>query len=139
MIYSCAINDIFGSRGEVVNSKRIAIIYTGGTIGMMPSEQGLVPEAGYLPKRLQQEPRLQSASVPDFDLIEYSPLLDSSDMEPADWHRLAKDISHRYSDFDGFLVLHGTDTLAYTASALSFLLPGMDKPGEQINPVQLLQ
>ena len=111
-----------------MNSKRIAIIYTGGTIGMMPSEQGLVPEAGYLPKRLQQEPRLQSASVPDFELIEYSPLLDSSDMEPADWHRLAKDISDRYSDFDGFLVLHGTDTLAYTASALSFLLPGMDKP-----------
>ncbi|ASP40862.1 L-asparaginase 1 [Bacterioplanes sanyensis] len=111
-----------------MNSKRIAIIYTGGTIGMQPSEHGLVPAEGYLAQRLQQEPRLAAASVPDYELIEYSPLLDSSDMLPEHWQRIAQDVHQRYHQFDGFLVLHGTDTLAYTASALSFLLPGLDKP-----------
>ncbi|GGY48037.1 L-asparaginase 1 [Bacterioplanes sanyensis] len=111
-----------------MNTKRIAILYTGGTIGMQPSDNGLIPAAGYLTSRLQQEPRLQSGQVPAYDLVEYEPLLDSSDMEPHHWQQIAEDIAQRYSDYDGFLVLHGTDTLAYTASALSFLLPGIDKP-----------
>jgi len=110
-----------------VTRPRIAILYTGGTIGMLPGSQGLTPVAGALAERLQQEPRLQSSHVPEFELLEYDPLLDSSEMQPQHWQRMADDIQAREAEFDGFLILHGTDTMAYTASALSFLLPGIEK------------
>uniref|UniRef100_A0A914PYW9 L-asparaginase N-terminal domain-containing protein n=1 Tax=Panagrolaimus davidi TaxID=227884 RepID=A0A914PYW9_9BILA len=61
-------------------------------------------------------------------LNEYDPLLDSSDIKFDDWIKIAKDIEKHYEDFDGFVVLHGTDTLAYTASALSFLIENLSKP-----------
>uniref|UniRef100_A0A914PR58 L-asparaginase N-terminal domain-containing protein n=1 Tax=Panagrolaimus davidi TaxID=227884 RepID=A0A914PR58_9BILA len=61
-------------------------------------------------------------------LNEYDPLLDSSDIKLDDWIKIAKDIEKHYEDFDGFVVLHGTDTLAYTASALSFLIENLSKP-----------
>jgi len=110
-----------------VTRPRIAILYTGGTIGMLPGSQGLTPVAGALAERLQQEPRLQYSHVPEFELLEYDPLLDSSEMQPQHWQRMADDIQAREAEFDGFLILHGTDTMAYTASALSFLLPGIEK------------
>ena len=58
---------------------------------------------------------------------EYDPLLDSSNMSMSDWARIATDISKWYSKFDSFIVLHGTDTMAYTASALSFMLENLGK------------
>lgn len=61
-------------------------------------------------------------------LVEYEPLLDSSDMTFDDWIRIAKDIRKSYHEYDGFVVLHGTDTLAYTASALSFMMENLGKP-----------
>jgi len=73
-------------------------------------------------------PELRRPSMPEHSLIVLDPLLDSSDMDPADWLRISAVIASRYTDFDGFVVVHGTDTLAYTASALSFLLPGLGKP-----------
>jgi len=66
-------------------------------------------------------------SMPDIDLVEYDPLLDSSNIGPKDWCSLANLIGRHYFDYDGFVVIHGTDTMAYTASALSFMLEGLGK------------
>ncbi|MEJ2291406.1 MAG: type I asparaginase, partial [Deinococcales bacterium] len=71
---------------------------------------------------------LEHPGLPRFELIEFDPLLDSADMGPKDWERIARAILERYEAFDGFVLLHGTDTMAYTASALSFLLDGLAKP-----------
>ncbi|KAL3906118.1 MAG: hypothetical protein SGPRY_010669, partial [Prymnesium sp.] len=65
--------------------------------------------------------------MPDIDMIEYSPLLDSSNMGPRDWGSLAEQVGLHYYDYDGFVIIHGTDTMAYTASALSFMLEGLGK------------
>ena len=65
--------------------------------------------------------------MPELDLIEYDPLIDSSNISPKDWSRLARQIRDNYYDYDGFVILHGTDTMAYTASALSFMLEGLGK------------
>ena len=66
--------------------------------------------------------------MPRFDIHEYTPLMDSSDMTPSDWVRIARDIERNYHQYDGFVILHGTDTMAYTASALSFMLQDLSKP-----------
>ena len=63
-----------------------------------------------------------------YAIYEYDPLLDSSNMTMDDWIVIAKDIKRSYEHFDGFVILHGTDTLAYTASALSFMLEHLGKP-----------
>lgn len=72
-------------------------------------------------------------------VVEYEPLLDSSDMTYDDWIRIGKDIRKAYEQYDGFVVLHGTDTLAYTACALSFMLENLGKPviitGAQVNGI----
>ena len=65
--------------------------------------------------------------MPDLDMIEYAPLLDSSNVGPKDWCSLAEQVGHHYYDYDGFVIIHGTDTMAYTASALSFMLEGLGK------------
>lgn len=111
-----------------MTSKRIFVIYTGGTLGMQPTPRGYQPVAGWLEQQLRQLPELQAGDMPEFVLHEYAPLLDSSDMQPADWQTIAADIHAHYDDYDGFVVLHGTDTLAYTAAALQCLLPGCSKP-----------
>ena len=66
--------------------------------------------------------------MPEWELIQWTPALDSSDFTPAEWVKLAHDIGKHYYEFDGFVVLHGTDTMAYSASALSFMLEGLSKP-----------
>ncbi|WP_200854622.1 asparaginase domain-containing protein, partial [Klebsiella pneumoniae] len=63
-----------------------------------------------------------------FTIHEYDPLMDSSDMTPADWQLIADDIAANYDKYDGFVILHGTDTMAYTASALSFMFENLGKP-----------
>jgi L-asparaginase len=73
-------------------------------------------------------PELADPRMPAYDIHEYDPLLDSSNMRPADWVRIGEDICAHYGDYDGFIVLHGTDTMAYTASALPFFLRGLRKP-----------
>ncbi|KAE8219139.1 hypothetical protein CF319_g7112 [Tilletia indica] len=72
-------------------------------------------------------PRTTSGRRVSYSILEYEPLLDSSEMSLSDWTRLAKDIELNYHDFDGFVIVHGTDTAAYTASALSFLLENLGK------------
>ena len=63
-----------------------------------------------------------------YSILEYFPLLDSSNLSMEDWARMARDIERYYSKFQGFVILHGTDTMAYTASALSFMLQNLGKP-----------
>lgn len=106
----------------------VYVIYTGGTIGMVRTPEGYAPAPGYLRERMAALPELQSAEMPTYTLNEYTPLLDSSNMTPADWLRIAEDIAQHYREYDGFVVLHGTDTMAYTASALAFMLQGLRKP-----------
>jgi L-asparaginase len=73
-------------------------------------------------------PELRHESMPEYVVHEYDPLLDSSNMTPREWHAIARDIQSHYDEYDGFVVLHGTDTMAYTSSALPFLLGGIAKP-----------
>lgn len=108
--------------------KRLYIAYTGGTIGMCRSADSYAPAPGYLAAQMAEMPELRDPRMPLYDINEYSPLLDSSNMTPADWIRIGQDIVAHYADYDGFIVLHGTDTMAYTASALPFLLQGLRKP-----------
>ncbi|EKE77935.1 asparaginase [Gallaecimonas xiamenensis] len=108
--------------------KRIYVAYTGGTIGMQKSAKGYVPVPGYLVEHVKSHPDFQRPEMPDFDIHEYCPLMDSSDMTPADWQHIADDIQQHYDQYDGFVILHGTDTMAYTASALSFMLENLGKP-----------
>lgn len=111
-----------------MNKSRILIIYTGGTIGMWPSENGYVPQGGFdtlLKQRLNQ---VSVTALQPFDILELDNLIDSSNIMPQDWATLARLISQHYDQYDGFVILHGTDTMAYTASALSFMLSGLTKP-----------
>ncbi len=124
-----------------MSKKHIYIAYTGGTIGMKPSAKGYIPAAGYLSETLANMPEFHRSEMPNFTIHEYDTLLDSSDMVPADWQLIANDIASNYTKYDGFIILHGTDTMAYTSSALSFMLEGLQKPvivtGSQIPLAQL--
>lgn len=107
---------------------KVCMIYTGGTIGMKKEEQGYVPKKGFLAEQLSLMPELNYPEVPKFDLIEYDPLLDSSNIRYEHWMRISEDVHRLYDDYTGFVILHGTDTMAYTASALSFMLRDLCKP-----------
>jgi L-asparaginase len=126
---------------ETTSRRRIYIAYTGGTIGMCPSPNGYVPAADFLADHLATMPEFHRPEMPDFTLKEYRPLMDSSDMNPTDWQHIADDIAAHYDQYDGFVILHGTDTMAFTASALSFMLEELGKPviitGSQIPLAQL--
>jgi L-asparaginase len=104
----------------------VAIIYTGGTLGMVPSPRGYVPARGLAGLLAAQSPEIVGAY--GFDLIEYDPPLDSANATPRHWYVLAETIAAEARDRPGIVVIHGTDTLAYTASALSFLLPRLAVP-----------
>ncbi|WP_343153583.1 asparaginase [Buchnera aphidicola (Mindarus keteleerifoliae)] len=111
-----------------MNRKKIYIAYTGGTIGMKKSRSGYIPVAGYLKKKIMKIPDFQKKEIPFFKINEYQPLIDSSNMTPNEWNIIANDIHKNYKKYDGFIILHGTDTMAYTASALSFMLQNLEKP-----------
>lgn len=108
--------------------KRIYIIYTGGTIGMQETPEGYKPYPGLLTKLLESMPELKHKDSPTYTLHEYDPLIDSADATPTLWTTIGKDIMDHYAAYDGFIVLHGTDTMAYTASALSFMFEHLSKP-----------
>jgi len=111
-----------------MTKKNIYVAYTGGTIGMQKSAQGYVPAAGFLTECVHNMPEFFRDEMPNFTIHEYQPLMDSSDMSPADWLHIAEDIQRNYQAYDGFVILHGTDTMAYTASALSFMFENLAKP-----------
>ena len=108
--------------------RKVCVIYTGGTIGMVPTEDGYAPRKGYFESLLNDIPQLRYPDMPEWEIVEFDPLLDSSDMSVEHWNMIGRAIAERYEAFDGFVVLHGTDTMAYSASALSFMLEGLTKP-----------
>ncbi len=118
-------------QSDNLSSQKILILYTGGTIGMQPSPEGYVPVAGFeqlLRKRLSQAESEHDNALPEFDVIECEQLIDSSNLMPHHWHEIAQHLQTRWQDYAGFVVLHGTDTMAYSASTLSFLFQGLNKP-----------
>ena len=76
--------------------KRVYIIYTGGTIGMQPSSEGYTPAPGYLAEQIMSMPELKHELMPDVEIHEYDPLLDSANMTPEDWYKIAQDIGEHY-------------------------------------------
>lgn len=108
--------------------KNILILNTGGTISSVKTATGYSPIPGYVNDALKNIPALSHDEMPNYVIKEYQPLLDSSNMTVNEWNRIAQDIADEYANFDGFVIFHGTDTMAYTASALSFMLENLDKP-----------
>ena len=111
-----------------MSAKKILIINTGGTISSVKTSHGFAPKRGYLEKTLPKILGLSHPEMPICDVHEFNPLLDSSNMTLEQWNLIAEDIAKNYAQYDGFVVLHGTDTMAYTASALSFMLENLAKP-----------
>lgn len=107
---------------------RVLIIHTGGTIGMTKTERGYEPNGEFFRAAVTHMDALRAPDMPEWDLVETEPLLDSSRMSVHEWNKIGSLISENYDSYDGFVVLHGTDTMAYTASAMSFMLRGLDKP-----------
>ncbi|KAF1787164.1 L-asparaginase, N-terminal [Phytophthora cactorum] len=105
------------------------VIYTGGTFGMVPDENGVLhPSSGFLEKKINEMDEFKFENMPHVTVSEWANPIDSSDMTPDDWGTIAQEIEAKYWDYDGFVVLQGTDTMAYTASALSFMLEYLGKP-----------
>ncbi|KAH8909017.1 asparaginase-domain-containing protein [Coniochaeta sp. PMI_546] len=136
---------------------RVLIIMTGGTICMQPSADGLVPMTGFLENAMAPRPSFNDHASPAvklraykdgvkleidslrtpvsaysrhirYGILEFNPLLDSSSISSFGWTEIANTVKENYHHFDGFVVLHGTDSLAYTASALSFMMSDLGKP-----------
>ena len=95
---------------------------------MNRSENGYAPQKGFLQSIMEKIPSLYSEQMPRWELLEIDPILDSSNMTVVEWNLIGSIIEENYERFDGFVILHGTDTMAYTASALSFSLENLDKP-----------
>ena len=113
--------------GNTTRSNKVLLIYTGGTIGM-----GRNPMTGALEplnfKHLKEHlPEFKYIKA-DIDVHQFNPPIDSSDMSPRMWTKLVELIARSYDRYDGFVILHGTDTMAFTASALSFMLQNLTKP-----------
>jgi len=139
---------------EERNESKVLVLYTGGTIGMMRNDNGaLVPMPNALEVMIRRAVHMHDEKyaierfgaentkktplvLPSlgpgkkrilYTIYEYQPLLDSSNMTMDDWMNISKDLRKWYETFDGFVILHGTDTLSYTASALSFMLENLGK------------
>ena len=106
---------------------RVLLIYTGGTIGMGCNAKTGALEPLRFDQLSKQMPELEQISA-DIDVHQFAPPIDSSDMTPRLWSHLVRIIADNYEQYDGFVILHGTDTMAYTASALSFMLENLTKP-----------
>lgn len=110
------------------NSKSaLLLIYTGGTIGMKQDANDLTLKPFDFSQILDEVPEMGKFAF-KIDSFAFEPPIDSSDVEPSLWQKLTVLIKEKYDDYDGFIILHGTDTMAYSASALSFMLDGLSKP-----------
>lgn len=105
----------------------ILLIYTGGTIGMMKDFATGALKAFNFAKLLNKIPELKQLDC-DIETISFDQPIDSSNMNPNKWVKIAEMIESNYESFDGFVILHGSDTMSYSASALSFMLENLDKP-----------
>jgi L-asparaginase len=108
---------------------RLLVLYTGGTIGMQQSAAGLMPASGF-ETRMREQQAGEPGPLPNWTFQELQPLLDSADMQPRHWLEMARTIREAVTQgrCDAVLLLHGTDTLAYSAAALSFLLLDLEVP-----------
>ena len=107
--------------------KRVLLIYTGGTIGMDENPKTGALEPLDFNHFMECVPEFKRLSI-DVDTYQFVPPIDSSDMQPDRWVQMVEIIERNYEDYCGFVILHGTDTMAYTASALSFMLENLTKP-----------
>ena len=109
--------------------ERLLVLYAGGTIGMQQSAAGLMPASGF-EARLRAQQALEAGPLPSWTFRELQPLLDSANMQPTHWLQMASAVRDAVAqgDCDAVLLLHGTDTLAYSAAALSFLLLDLEIP-----------
>jgi len=105
----------------------ILLIYTGGTIGMIKDFETGVLKAFNFKKLLQKIPELKHLDC-NIETISFKKPIDSSNINPEKWIEIAQIIENNYTNFDGFVVLHGSDTMSYSASALSFMLENLSKP-----------
>jgi L-asparaginase len=119
----------------------ILVIYTGGTIGMKQHHETGVWQPFNFKQIVEEVPVLKKFGF-TIDTLSFEPLIDSSDAQPSFWVQLVQLISEHYARYDGFVILHGTDTMSYTASALSFMLENLEKPvvltGSQL-PIGMLR
>ena len=106
---------------------KILIIYTGGTIGMIENPETHALQPFDFSHLIDNVPKIKKLDY-DIDNIQFDPPIDSSNMDPSHWRDIALAIEEHYDRYDGFVVLHGTDTMAFTASALSFMLENLSKP-----------
>ena len=105
---------------------RVLVIYTGGTFGMVYNNDGVLVPFDFA-SIFEQLPILKNLYL-EISVVSFDPPIDSSNIDPLHWITIAETISENYAENDGFVVLHGTDTMAFTASALSFMLDGLNKP-----------
>ncbi len=106
---------------------KILLIYTGGTIGMVKDYETGVLKPFRFEKIKERLPELSQLDS-DIEHVSFDPPIDSSDMNISHWERIAQSIEENYQEYDGFVVLHGSDTMGYSASALSFMLENLSKP-----------
>jgi len=106
---------------------KVLVIHTGGTIGMVQTAHGLAPKKGIVEDHLFKLLRGNRIQY-ELDITVADPLIDSSSISPDDWNWITYQISVRYEEYDAFLIIHGTDTLAFTSAALCFALEGLEKP-----------
>ncbi len=122
-------------------STSVLIIYTGGTIGMTQNPETGALEPFDFNHLIDNVPELRRLGY-SISTIQFDPIIDSSETEPTQWSKLVHIIADNYDKYDGFVVLHGTDTMAYTASAVSFMLENLGKPviftGSQL-PIGMLR
>ena len=110
-----------------MSETRILLIHTGGTIGMVRSGDGFAPKTGVVEDEVARLLRSDLVGL-QVEIFRLDPLIDSANATPQDWNRITQAIEARHDDFDGFVVTHGTDTLAYTAAALTQSLENLGKP-----------
>ncbi|HWS59783.1 MAG TPA: asparaginase [Flavobacterium sp.] len=111
----------------MLSKAKILLIYTGGTIGMMKDFETGALKTFNFSKLLQKIPELKQLDC-DIETVSFKKPIDSSTINPEKWAEIATIIEDTYDDFDGFVVLHGSDTMSYSASALSFMLENLSKP-----------
>ncbi|MCW4151765.1 asparaginase [Halomonas sp. 18H] len=113
------------------NPSTVLVIYTGGTVGMVESADGLVPSRDFEQRLRHHLAGLapdQRSRLPDIEWLQTDPPIDSSAATPSDWQHLAALVAEHYAHHAGVVILHGTDTLAWTASSLAYQLQGIDRP-----------
>ena len=140
-LHICKKNSTFARNLENDYNMKVLLLFTGGTISMVkdPTTGALLPADMQTFKDFV--PELFAGDI-QVEMIPFEPLLDSSDLNPDNWRQMAKVVQENYEAYDGFVILHGTDTMAYSASALSFMLENLCKPvvftGSQL-PVGVLR